>query len=161
MFLVLGTVLGDPAIESGQDRGLFIQQVEKLAGRVPVIYAFQILDVLRGFLMVAAGLGLYLILRKRAQALGLGGLLMVLMSGVFAAITAIVGATMTRAAEDYAGRGLEDLATGSDELLQGIRVLTALHWGSFLTGMVALGFGIAVFSYGLTWLVGWAPRWQG
>jgi succinate dehydrogenase/fumarate reductase cytochrome b subunit len=66
--VVLGALFGDPTIESHDDREKFVEQIENAVDRIPVIYAFQVVEVASGFLTVAAGLGLYLVLRDRARA---------------------------------------------------------------------------------------------
>jgi uncharacterized protein DUF4386 len=158
---VLGSSFGDPLIESHDDREKFIEQVENAADRIPVIYAFQIVEVARGFLAVAAGVGLYLLLRERARGVGLAGLLLFVLSGVFAAGQAFVGAGMVRAADDYVGGGLAGIGSGSEDVLELIRVLAVLHFGNFLTAFAALGIGAAAFGFGLAWSAGIAPRWLG
>jgi hypothetical protein len=40
-----GAVLGDPTIESHGDSEKFVEQVENAADRIPVIYAFQVVEV--------------------------------------------------------------------------------------------------------------------
>src|SRR5215216_5347777 len=101
--VVLGALLGDPTIESQDDREKFVEQVENAADRIPVIYAFQVVEVASGFLTIAAGLGLYLLLRERARLPALAGLLLFVVSCVFEAGRAFVGAAMVRAADDYTG----------------------------------------------------------
>jgi hypothetical protein len=157
--LVLGAVLGDPTIESYDDREKFLEQVENAADRIPVIYAFQVVEVVSGFLTIAAGLGLYLLLRERARGAGLAGLVLFAVSSVFEAGRAFVGAGMVRAADDYLGGGLVGIASGSEDVLELIRVLGVLHFGYFLTAFATLGIGAAAFAYGLAWLTGIAPRW--
>jgi hypothetical protein len=159
--IVLGSVLGDPTIESHDDREKFVEQVENAADRIPLIYAFQVVDIVRAFLAVAAALGLYLILRERARATGLAGLLLFVASAIFAAGTAIVGAGMVRAADDYTGGGLAGIGSGSEDVLELIRVLAILHFANFLLAFAALGFGAAAFARGLAWSSGIAPRWLG
>jgi hypothetical protein len=158
---VLGAILGDPLIENHDDREMFVDQVENAADRIPAIYAFQVVEVARGFLVVGAGLGLYLILRERARGAGVGGLLLFVLSGVFAIGQAIVGAGMVRAADDYVGGGLDGIGSGSEDVLELVRVLAVLHFGYFLTAFAALGFGAAAFAFGLAWSTGVAPRWLG
>ena len=126
---VLGSILGDPLIESHDDREKFVRQVENAADRIPVIYAFQVVEVARGFLAVAAGVGLYLLLRERARGVGLVGLLLFVISAVLAAGQAFVGAGMVRAADDYVGGGLAGIGSGSEDVLELIRVLAVLHFG--------------------------------
>jgi Domain of unknown function (DUF4386) len=145
----LGATLGDPAIESHDDRERFIEQVADAADRIPAAYTFQIMDVGRGLLALAAAVGLYLLLRERPRGETLLGLALLAVSGVLAAITAIVGAAMVRAADDYTGGGLAGIGTGSNDTLELIRVLAVVHFGSFLTGFAALGIGGAAFAYGL------------
>jgi hypothetical protein len=159
--VVLGALLGDPLIESHDDRARFVEQVENAADRIPVIYAFQIVEVASGFLTVAAGLGLYLLLRERARAMALAGLLLFVLSCVFEAGRAFVGAGMVRAADDYVGDGLAGIGSGSEDVLELIRVLGVLHFGYFLTAFATLGMGAAAFAYALAWPAGMAPRWLG
>jgi uncharacterized protein DUF4386 len=157
--MMLAVVLSDPAIEEHHVGKLFIQQVERAADRVPAIYVFQVVDVVRGFLTAAVGVGLYLMLRGgRTPSLGLAGLVMFAMSGVFAAGTAFVGAGTTNAAQLYVGGHLEGIGAGSTDLLAMIQVFTVLHFGFFLTAFAALGIGIAVFSRSLAWSQA-VPRW--
>lgn len=125
----LGSTLGDPLIESHDDRETFVEQVENAADRVPVIYIFQVVEVGRGFLAVAAGLGLYLVLRERARGTSVGGLLLFVFSGILVTGQALVGAGMARAADDYAGGGLVGIGTGSADVLELIRILSVLHFG--------------------------------
>jgi hypothetical protein len=145
----LGATLGDPAIESHNDRERFVEQVADAADRIPAAYAFQIMDVGRGLLALAAAVGLYLLLRERSRGATVLGLALLAVSGVLAALTAIVGAAMVRAADDYAGGGLAEIGTGSHDTLELIRVLAVVHFGTFLTGFAALGIGGAAFAYGL------------
>jgi uncharacterized protein DUF4386 len=158
---VLGSILADPLIESHDDRAKFVEQVENAADRIPVIYVFQVVEVARGFLTVAAGLGLYLMLRERARGTGLGGLLLFVLSGVFATGQAFVGAGMVRAADDYVGGGLAGIGSGSEDVLELIRVLAVLHFGNFLTAFAALGIGAAAFAFGLARSTEVVPRWLG
>jgi hypothetical protein len=153
--------LSDPAVEDHDDRRMFVQQVENAADRVPVIYVFQVIDVARGLLTAAAGVGLYMLLRRRTIGLGLVGLVMALMSGVFAAATAFVGAGMTTAAQDYVAGRLDGIGTGSLELLEMIRVLAIVHFASFMTALSALGLGILAFSRALAWSTATIPKWLG
>ncbi len=95
---------------------------------------------------MAAGLGLYLVLRERAGGAALAGLLLFVLSGVFHAGTGIVGAGMVRAADDYAGGGLAGIGSGSEEVLELIRVLAVVHFANFLTGFAALGIAAGVFA---------------
>lgn len=159
--VVLGALLGDPTIESHDDREKFVEQVENAADRIPVIYAFQVVEVASGFLTIAAGLGLYLLLRERARLPALAGLLLFVVSCVFEAGRAFVGAAMVRAADDYTGDGLAGIGSGSEDVLELIRVLAVVHFGYFLTAFAALGIGAAAFAYGLAWSTGFAPRWLG
>ena len=159
--VVLGALLGDPLIESHDDKEKFLEQVETAADRIPVVYAFQIVEVASGFLTVAAGLGLYLLLRERARAMALAGLLLFVLSCVFEAGRAFVGAGMVRAADDYVGGGLTGIGSGSEDVLELIRVLGVLHFANFLTAFATLGMGAAAFAYGLAWSTGAVPRWLG
>jgi hypothetical protein len=159
--VVLGHVLGDPTIESHDDRAKFVEEVENAADRIPVVYAFQVLEVATALVALAAGLGLYLLVRERARAAGLAGLLLFVLSGVFHAGTGIVGAGMIRAADDYTGGGLAGIGHGSEELLELIRVLAVLHFANFLSGFATFGFGAAAFAYALAWPGALAPRWLG
>lgn len=159
--VVLGHVLGDPTIESLDDREKFVDEVERAADRIPVIYAFQVVEVATAVTALAAGVGLYLLLRERARGAALAGLLLFALSGVFHAGTGIVGAGMIRAADDYTGGGLAGLGSGNDYVLELIRVLAAMHFANFLTGFAVLGLGAAAFAYGLAWPSGLAPRWLG
>ena len=68
---------------------------------------------------------------------------------------------MVRAADDYVGGGLVGLGTGSDHVLELIRVLAVLHFGQFLTAFATLGMGFAAFAYALAWTTRAAPRWLG
>jgi succinate dehydrogenase/fumarate reductase cytochrome b subunit len=159
--VVLGAVLGDPTIESHDDREKFVEQVENAADRIPVIYVFQGVEVVSGFLTLAAGLGLYLVLRERARVAALSGLLLFVVSCMFEAGRAFVGAGMIRAADDYLGGGLAGIGTRSTDVLELIRVLAVLHFGYFLSAFAALGLGAAAFAYGLAWPTGILPRWLG
>jgi hypothetical protein len=159
--VVLGALLGDPLIESHDDRAKFVEQVENAADRIPVIYAFQVVEVASGFLTVAAGLGLYLLLRERARGMALAGLMLFVLSCVFEAGRAFVGAGMVRAADDYVGGGLAGIGSGSEDVLELIRVLGVLHFANFLTAFATLGIGAAAFAHGLTWSSGATPRWLG
>jgi hypothetical protein len=159
--VVLGARLGDPLIESHDDREKFLEQVEKAADRIPVVYAFQVVEVAGGFLAIAAGLGLYLLLRERVRGIALAGLLLLVVSCVFAAGRAFVGAGMVRAADDYVGGGLAGIGSGSEDVLELIRVLGVLHFANFLTAFATLGMGAAAFPYGLAWSTGAVPRWLG
>ena len=159
--VVLGALLGDPLIESHDDREKFVEQVGNAADRIPVIYAFQVVEVVGGFLSIAAGLGLYLMLRERARGMSLAGLLLFVVSSGFEAGRAFVGAAMVRAADDYGGGGLAGIGRGSEDVLELIRVLAVVHFASFLTAFAALGIGAAAFAYALAWPAGVAPRWLG
>jgi hypothetical protein len=159
--IVLGAALGDPLIESHDDRAKFVEQVENAADRIPVIYVFQIVEVASGFLTVTAGLGLYLLLRQRASGMALAGLLLFVLSCVFEAGRAFVGAGMVRAADDYVGGGLAGIGSGSEDVLELVRVLAVLHFANFLTAFATLGMGAAAFAYGLAWSTDAAPRWLG
>jgi uncharacterized protein DUF4386 len=155
---LLGLALSDPQIETHGDRSEFIQQVEDVADRVPAIFAFQVLDVIGGLLAVFAAIGLYGMLRDQARVDAVAGLSLIVIMAVFTAGRSFVGGAMTVAAEDYAGADLEGLAKGSNELLETINVLSALHFGYFLAAFATLGLGVAAFSYGMR-SVGAAPRW--
>jgi hypothetical protein len=159
--VVLGALLGDPLVESRDDREKFVEQVGNAAERIPVIYAFQVVEVASGFLSIAAGLGLYLMLRERARGMALAGLLLFVVSCVFEAGRAFVGAGMVRAADDYVGGGLSGIGSGSEDVLELIRVLGELHFGYFLTAFAALGLGAGAFAYALAWSTGAVPRWLG
>jgi hypothetical protein len=159
--VLLGALLGDPTIESHDDRAKFVEQVENAADRIPVVYAFQAVEVVSGFLTLGAGVGLYLLLRERARVAALAGLLLFTLSCVLEAGRAFVGAGMIRAADDYTGGGLAGIGADSDELLELIRVLAVLHFGYFLTAFAALGLGAAAFAYGLAWSTAIASRWLG
>ena len=156
--MILALVLSDPAIEEHHVGKVFMQQVERAADRAPAIYVFQVVDVARGFLTAAVGVGLCLILRAQAPGLSLVGLVMFTMSGVFAAGTAFIGAGTTKAAQLYVGGHLEGIGAGSSDLLAMIQVFTILHFGFFLTTFAALGLGIAAFSRSLAWWKA-GPRW--
>jgi hypothetical protein len=158
---VLGIVVGDPAVEEYETRETLASKVEDVADRIPAIYAFQIVAVAGSFFAVAGGLGLYLMLRERARGPALAGLLLFLVSAVFNAGTAMVGAGMTLAADDFAGGGIEGVGSGADSTLQLIRSLGAIHFASFLTAFAALGLGAASFAHSLVWQAGVAPRWLG
>jgi uncharacterized protein DUF4386 len=159
--VLLGALLGDPTIESHDDRAKFVEQVENAADRIPVVYAFQAVEVVSGFLTLGAGVGLYLLLRERARVAALAGLLLFTVSCVLEVGRAFVGAGMIRAADDYTGGGLAGIGAGSDELLEFIRVLAVLHFGYFLTAFAALGLGAAAFAYGLAWSTAIVSRWLG
>jgi hypothetical protein len=159
--VVLGAVLGDPTVESHDDREKFVEQVENAADRIPVIYVFQAVEVVSGFLTLAAGLGLYLLLRERTRVAALSGLLLFVVSCIFEAGRAFVGAGMIRAADDYGGGGLAGIGTGSSDVLELIRVLAVLHFGYFLSAFAALGLGAAAFAYGLAWPTAVLSRWLG
>jgi len=159
--VLLGALLGDPTIESHDDRERFVQQVESAADRIPVVYAFQIVEVVSGFLTLAAGVGLYVLLREAARATALTGLLFFTVSCVLETGRAFIGAGMIRAADDYTGGGLEGIGSGSEDLLEFIRVLAVVHFGFFLTAFAALGLGAAAFAYALGWSTHVAPRWLG
>jgi hypothetical protein len=157
---VLGLALSDPQIETHGDRSEFIQQVEDVADRVPAIFAFQTLDVIGGLLAVLAAIGLYGMLRDRARVDAVAGLSLFVITAVFTAGRSFVGGAMTVAAEDYVGADLEGLAKGSNELLETINVLSALHFGYFLAGFATLGLGVAAFGYGMR-SADIGPRWLG
>jgi hypothetical protein len=159
--VVLGALFGDPTIESHDDREKFVEQVENAADRIPVVYAFQVVEVVSGFLTLAAGLGLYLLLRELARVPALAGLLLFAVSCVFETGRAFVGAGMIRAADDYTGGGLAGIGGGSEDVLALIRVLAVLHFGYFLAAFASLGMGAAAFAYGLAWSTRMTPRWLG
>jgi hypothetical protein len=159
--VVLGALLGDPLIESHDDREKFVEQVGNAADRIPAIYAFQVVEVAGGFLSLAAGLGLYLMLRERARGMSLAGLLLFVVSCVFEGGRAFVGAAMIRAADDYGGGGLAGVGSRSEDVLELVRVLAVLHFGYFLTAFAALGLGAACFAHALAWSTGFVPRWLG
>lgn len=142
-------------------RRSFVEQVENATDRIPVIFAFQVVEVASGFLTLAAGVALYLLLRERARVTALAGLLLFAVSCVSEIGRAFVGAGMVRAADDYSGGGLAGIGSGSGDVLELIRVLAILHFGYFLTAFAALGLGAAAFAYGLAWSTGIAPRWLG
>jgi hypothetical protein len=158
--MLLALVLSDPAIEEHHVVEQFIDQVEKAADRAPAIYVFQVVDVVRGFLTAASGVGLFLMLRGRDLGLGRAGLVMFAMSGVFAAGEAFIGAGTTNAAQLYSGGHLEGVGAGSDDLLAVIQVFSVLHFGFFLTAFAALGLGVAAFSRSLA-RANVIPRWLG
>jgi hypothetical protein len=143
--VVLGAGLGDPTIESHDDKEKFVEQVGNAADRIPVIYAFQVVEVFSGLLAIAAGLGLYLLLRERARGIALAGLLLLVVSCVLVAGRAFVGAAMVRAADDYGGGGLAGIGSGSEDVLELIRVLAVVHFGYFLSAFATLGLGAAAF----------------
>jgi hypothetical protein len=159
--VVLGALFGDPTIESHDDREKFVEQIENAADRIPFIYAFQVVEVVSGFLTVAAGLGLYLVLRERARVTALAGLVLFAVSCVFETGRAFVGAGMVRAADDYTGGGLAGIGGGSEDVLELIRVLAVVHFGYFLAAFASLGMGAAAFAYGLAWSTRITPRWLG
>lgn len=159
--VVLGHVLGDPTIENLDDREKFVDEVERAADRIPVIYAFQVVEVGTALLALAGAVGLYLLLREQARGAALFGLLLFALSGVFHAGTGMVGAGMIRAADDYTGGGPTAIGSGSEDVLELIRVLAAIHFANFLTAFAVLGIGAAAFAYGLAWTSGLAPRWLG
>lgn len=159
--VIVGHLFGDPTVESHDDRAKFLEEVENAADRIPAIYAFQVVEVVTVLPAVLAAVGLYLIVRERAAAAALAGLLLFALSGVFHAGTGIVGAGMLRAADDFAGGGLGGIGTGSPDALELIRVLAVLHFGNFLAGFATLGLGAAAFAYGLAWPAGLLPRWLG
>ncbi len=158
---VLGISVGDPAVEEYETRETLVSRVEDVADRIPAIYAFQTVAVVASFLAVAGALGLYLTLRERARGPALAGLLLVLMSAVFNAATAMVGGSMALAADDFAGGGIEGIGSEADSTLQLLRAFAVVHFASFLTAFAALGLGAACFAYGLAWRVAFAPRWLG
>jgi hypothetical protein len=149
--VVLGALLGDPTIESHDDREKFVEQVESAADRIPVVYAGQAVEVASAFMTIAAGVGLYVLLRERARVAALAGLLLFVVSSVCEIGRAFVGAAMIRAADDYSGNGLPGIGTGSEDVLELIRVLAIVHFGYFLTAFAALGLGAASYAYGLAW----------
>jgi Domain of unknown function (DUF4386) len=159
--VLLGVLLGDPTIESHDDLEEFVEQVESAADRIPVVYVGQVVEVASGFLTLAAGVGLYLLLRERARAAALGGLLLFVVSSVCEIGRAFVGVAMIRAADDYTGDGLPGIGTGSEDLLELIRVLAVVHFGYFLTAFAALGLGAAAYAYGLASSTHAVPRWLG
>ena len=159
--VTLGAILGDPTIESHDDREKFVEQVGNAADRIPIIYAFQVAEVVSGLLTLAAGVALYLLLRERTRVTALAGLLLFAVACVLETGRAFVGAGMVRAADDYTGGGLAGIGSGSADVLELIRVLAVLHFGYFLTAFAALGLGAAAFAYGLAWSTGIAPQWLG
>jgi hypothetical protein len=112
-------------------------------------------EVAAGFLAVAAGLGLYL-LRERARGMALAGLLLLVISCVLEAGKAFVGAGMVRAADDYGGGGLAGIGSGSEDVLELIRVLAVLHFGTILTliWFLATGLWLALRPPGPPWQTG-------
>lgn len=156
--LIVALSLSDPAIEEHHVSRAFMEQVERTADRAPAIYVFQVVEVARGFLVAATGVGLYLMLRSSAPGLSLAGLVMFGMSGVFGAGTAFIGAGTATAAQLYAGGHLEGIGAGSTDLLAVIQVFTILHFAFFLAAFAGLGLGIATFSRSLTSSKA-APRW--
>jgi hypothetical protein len=159
--VVIGALLGDPTIESHDAREKFVEQVENAADRIPIIYAGQVIEVISGFLTLAAGVALYLLLRERTRFAALAGLLLFVVSCVLETGRAFVGAGMIRAADDYTGGGLVGIGSGSADVLELIRVLAVLHFGYFLSAFAALGLGAAAFSYGLAWSTRITRRWLG
>jgi hypothetical protein len=156
--LLITLSLSDPAIEEHHVSKKFIEQVERSADRAPGIYAFQVVEVARGFLTASLGVALHLTLRGAAPGLGLGGLVMFGMAGVFTAGTAFIGAGTTTAAQLYSGGHLEGTGAGSTDLLAVIQVFTVLHFAFFLAAFAGLGLGIAAFSRTLK-AADAAPRW--
>jgi hypothetical protein len=57
--------------------------------------------------------------------------------------------------------GLAGIGSGSEDVLELIRVLAVVHFANFLTAFAALGLGAGAFAYGLAWTAGAAPRWLG
>jgi hypothetical protein len=159
--VLLGALLGDPTIESQDDLEKFVEEVESAADRIPVVYVGQAVEVASAFLTLAAGVGLYVLLRERARVAALAGLLLFVVSGVCEIGRAFVGAAMIRAADDYSGNGLPGIGTGSEGVLELIHVLAIVHFGYFLTAFAALGLGGASYAYGLAWSTDTVRRWLG
>ncbi len=57
--VALGHILGDPTIESHDDRAKFVEEVERVIDRIPVIYAFQVGNFLTGFAALGLGAGVF------------------------------------------------------------------------------------------------------
>lgn len=149
----------DPGVESRDDRAAFIEEVTGAADKVPTIGVAQAVQGLLALLAVAAGVGLYLLLRRRAPGLGLAGLLVLVLWGAFSAVQAMVGAAMVRAAEVYVDGG--PVEPGSDQSLTLIDALGTVHFGTFIASGTLLGLAVLLFAVGLSWPTGLAPRWLG
>lgn len=164
---LLATTLGlfvafsysDPGVESRHDRAAFIQEVTDAAGRMPAIGAAHVVQGLLAVMAIAAGVGLYLLVRRRAPGLGLAGLLTLLLWGTFSALQAMVGAAMVTTAQSYVDGGLAE--AGNDQTLLLIDALGRIHFGTFVATGTLLGLAVLSFARGLSWPAGLAPRWLG
>lgn len=149
----------DPGVESRNDREAFIQEVTGTVDKMPTIAVAQTVQGLLALLAVVAGVGLYLLLRRRAPGLGLAGLIILVLWGAFSAVQAMVGAAMVAAAQMYVDGGLAE--PGSDQTLTLIYTLGRVHFGTFIASGTLLGLAVLLFAVGLSWPAGLAPRWLG
>jgi len=149
----------DPAVESHDDKQAFIREVTDAAARTPGIGVAQAVQVSLAVLAVLAGVGLYRLVRERAPGLGLAGLLVLVLWGVFEAVQGMVGAAMVTAAGQYVAGGLAE--PGSDQTLVLIETLSTLHFGTWLGAWSLLGLAVAGYGYALAWRARLLPRWLG
>lgn len=145
----------DPGVESSGEKQEFIKQVSQVPGNGTLGFG-QTVQVATAALAVLGGVGLYLLLRRRSPGLGLGGLLTLVLWGVFTGLQGIVGAAMVDAAKHYLDGGL--IAAQNDATLEIISLLGSLHWGAWLSTWSFLGLSILVFSLGLGWTARLGPR---
>ncbi|MBB1244263.1 hypothetical protein GL263_11930 [Streptomyces durbertensis] len=149
----------DPGIEEHDNRERFIDEVAKVADRVPWIGIALGLQAAMAGLAVAVGVGLYLLARRRAPGLALGGMIMLLLWGLFSALQAMFGGGMVIAAQDYLEPRL--IEAESDAVLELLNVMSVPHVISFLATWIALALAVGAFSLAYFRIAPLGGRWFG
>jgi hypothetical protein len=158
LILLLGTWFGDPNIEA-ESAAAMPAEVAAVHERTPWIVVAQAVQISTVPVAVFAGVGLYLPLRRTRPGLGLAGLLLLTIGGLFLALKGLVGMSMVMASTQYA---TGDLVTAQSEYLVGVVLaLAAMHWGTWFSGWALLGLAVAALGSGLAWGTRVLPRWTG
>ncbi|MBB5490140.1 DUF4386 family protein [Nocardiopsis metallicus] len=158
LVLLVGTTFADPGTEAGT-ADAFSSEVVAVHDRVPLIVVAQAVQVSTVVVAALTGAGLFTLVRRSSPGLGLVGLLMLVLSGLVAALQGMVGMGMVTAAAEYAEGGL--VSAGSEYLLGTVVVLSTLHWATWLLGWTLLGAAVAAFGYALSGGSDLTPRWLG
>jgi hypothetical protein len=156
--LFVGQVFGDPGIEA-ETAAAMSSDVGEVHDRTPWIVVAQVVQVATAPIAVVAGVGLYLPLRRTRPGLGLAGLLLLTIGGLVMALQGLVGMSVVMASTQYT---TGELVTAQSEYLVGVVLaLTAVHWGTWLSGWALLGLAVAALGSGLAWGTRVLPRWTG
>lgn len=139
---VVAVLFSDPGVESGEDPQAFADEVTAVVDKVSGIFVGQAVQIALAPLAVFAGVGLYLLMRRRSPGTGLIGALLLVVWGLFAALQGIVGVAMVWAARGYVEGDLAE--AGSGHTLELLQVLGGLHWSSWLAASSLLGVSVAV-----------------